>query len=101
MDEQYKYSGLTMLSYGVFSFLTCVMFHYYTYALRYSPYAIAFAYTIMVISFLSILCGVYLVKRNTNVHKIALPVSLLILFNFPFGTIAGSFYLWERFRNQH
>lgn len=51
------------------------------------------------LGFLAFLCGVYLLKNNSAVHRIALPVAVVSIFSFPAGTIAGGLYLWQRHEN--
>jgi len=40
--------------------------------------------------------GIYLLKNNKLVHKIAFPVSFAIMVSVPVGTAVGALYLWER-----
>ncbi|WP_220465376.1 MULTISPECIES: hypothetical protein, partial [unclassified Colwellia] len=54
---------------------------------------------LFVVNLLAFLCGIYLLKENTVVHKFALPVSIVMLLSFPFGTFVGGLYLWERFKS--
>jgi len=45
------------------------------------------------------ICGVNLLKGEQKIHWLALPVSVVIMFAFPVGTIVGGLYLLERRKN--
>tara|TARA_R110002124_G_scaffold158502_2_gene325611 strand:- start:131 stop:481 length:351 start_codon:yes stop_codon:yes gene_type:complete len=51
------------------------------------------------VSFLALLSGVYLLKNNDAVHKVALPVSFAIMISVPIGTAVGALYLWQRYES--
>jgi len=46
---------------------------------------------------MQIAAGYALLKNHRWAHKISIPVSLLLLIAFPFGTLLGLYYLWFRF----
>ena len=53
----------------------------------------------IVVSFLALLSGIYLLKNNDAVHKVALPVSFAIMISVPIGTVVGALYLWQRYES--
>ena len=61
--------------------------------------AILLLIVIFLISFLPLFCGVQLLKENVKCHKLAFPVSIIIMLAFPLGTAVGGLYLWQRYRN--
>lgn len=99
VSEQYKFSGWFFVSYGVFvlgSYLIASP-HLGWYYSSLSVTGLVLTYAMIVAHCLSLFCGVYLLKHNPKVHKIALPVSIFLMLNFPFGTLTGGIYLYERF----
>ncbi len=54
---------------------------------------------IVLMSVLVLICGVQLIKQNHKIHRLALPVSIILLLGFPIGTIVGGLYLLEWRRN--
>lgn len=55
-----------------------------------------FIYCVITLNFLTLLCGIYLLKENENVHKVTLPIAFFILLSFPLGTLVGGVYLYQR-----
>ena len=104
MDNQFKISGIAFTAYGAFEVLA-FLFVYVFGATQLSsieslPISILLLVNILLaINFLALLCGIYLLKQNQAVHKFALPVSIVLLLSFPFGTFVGGLYLWQRFKN--
>ncbi|MCC5826327.1 hypothetical protein [Alkalimonas sp.] len=52
----------------------------------------------LMIDFLTLLCGIYLLKQHEPVHRLALPVALVNLLALPIGTLVGGLYLWLYFK---
>jgi hypothetical protein len=104
MDNQFKISGWAFTVYGAIVVLA-FMFAYYYGVTQYLnvqsiPSGIKLLVSLLfVVNLLAFLCGIYLLKENTVVHKFALPVSIVMLLSFPFGTFVGGLYLWERFKS--
>lgn len=104
MDKAFKISGIAFTLYGGFTVLIFLAVYMLGVAQLSNIESIP-AYLLIVISLLfvihclALLCGVYLLKKSAAVHKIALPVSLVILFSVPFGTMTGVIYLIERFKS--
>ncbi|WP_448546454.1 hypothetical protein [Thalassotalea fusca] len=104
MDNQFKVSGIGLTIYGacaVLAFLFAYIFGVTQIpSIQSLPTSIFLLSSILLaINFLALLCGIYLLKQNEAVHKIALPVSIIILLSVPFGTIVGGIYLIQRFQN--
>ena len=104
MDNQFKVSGIAFTIYGACAVLAFLFA--YTFgvtqlsSVQSLPVSIFLLINILLaINFLALLCGVYLLKQNEAVHKIALPVSIILLLSVPFGTIVGGIYLMQRFKN--
>jgi hypothetical protein len=51
------------------------------------------------VSFMTFLTGVFLLKNNNAVHKVALPISFAIMISVPVGTAVGALYLWQRYES--
>jgi len=103
MDNQFKESGWAFVIYGSFSFLVSLAVYVFITFLTHNS-DISFLISLLlgiflVFSFLILLCGLQLLKGNKGVHKVALPLSIITLFNAPVGTIVGGLYLWQRFKN--
>ncbi|RZF82948.1 hypothetical protein EXT46_05715 [Pseudoalteromonas sp. CO325X] len=104
MDNQFKASGVAFTIYGACTVLAFLLTYIFGITLFSGVQSLPISFFLLIyaslaINFLSLLCGLYLLKQNEAVHKIALPVSILILFSVPFGTIVGSIYLMQRFKN--
>jgi len=105
MERSFKESGWTFLVCGSFAvcwslYLYFLSFHEHPlldFGLNFSFYSIL---SVLLVFYSSIaLCGFYLIKGNSNVHKIALPLSIVLLVFFPVGTVIGGIYLWQRYKN--
>jgi len=104
MDNKFKVSGIAFTLYGVLAvlaFISKYMFGVNQLSnIQTLPTIVVFMGSLFsVVHLLALLCGVYLLKKNEAVHKIALPISIVILFIIPFGTITGVIYLMERYKN--
>ena len=104
MNNQFKVSGVAFTIYGAFAVLA-FLFVYILGVTQLSsvqslPVSIFLLINILLaINFLALLCGVYLLKQSEAIHKIALPVSIILLVSVPFGTVVGGIYLMQRFKN--
>ncbi|MBA6263851.1 MULTISPECIES: hypothetical protein [unclassified Colwellia] len=104
MDNQFKISGWAFTIYGAVA--TCAFLFVYILGISQlsnldslPTFLILLINILLVVNFLAWLCGIYLLKQSKTVHKIALPLSIIILLSFPFGTIVGGIYLMQRFKN--
>lgn len=104
MENKYKISGWALSIYGAMSLIT-LLFGYSLLLNYFGPIGgiyflfLAIYNLFIALGFLAFLCGVYLLKNNSAVHRIALPVAVVSIFSFPAGTIAGGLYLWQRHEN--
>ncbi|MEE2000912.1 hypothetical protein QWY20_05560 [Alkalimonas sp. MEB108] len=55
---------------------------------------------ILMIDFLTLLCGIYLLKQHDSVHRVALPVAMINLLALPIGTMVGGLYLWFYYKRE-
>lgn len=104
MDNNFKVSGMAFTLYGgftVFVFLAVYLFGASLLSnIQSLPTHLFFIISVLfVINFLALLSGIYLLKNNEVVHKVALPLSIVLLFSVPFGTITGAIYLVERYKS--
>ncbi|MDO6427384.1 hypothetical protein Q4489_10185 [Thalassotalea sp. 1_MG-2023] len=104
MENQFKVSGIAYTIYGAFAIIAFVIAYIFGVTqftnFQSLPVSIFLLINILLaINFLVLLCGIYLLKQNEAVHKIALPMSIIILLSVPFGTIVGGIYLMQRFKN--
>lgn len=104
MKNKYAISGWALSIYGAFNVL--VLFLSYSFVVSHfgeiegmTLVVVIFLNLFIALGFLSLLCGIYLLKDNSSVHKFALPVSVAIMLNVPVGTVVGALYLWQRNEN--
>lgn len=104
MENKYKISGWALTIYGAVSLIT-LLFGYSSFSNHFGPIdgmyflLLALLNLFIAFGFLAFLCGIYLLKNNSAVHRVALPVAVVSMFSFPIGTIAGGLYLWQRHEN--
>ncbi|WDE08713.1 hypothetical protein SG34_032940 [Thalassomonas viridans] len=102
MEDKFKVCGWAFTIYGII-LLSVSIILYVTLInnslLNVMPFNYMLFTFVFVVGLLTFLCGIYIFKGNPNVHKIALPISVLALINFPIGTVVGGLYLWLRFKN--
>ena len=104
MENRFKLSGVAFTLYGFVAAVSFVGFYIFgatqLSSLDNMPLLLLFIINLLfAINLLSLLCGIYLLKQNEAVHKLALPVSILILLSVPFGTIVGGIYLIQRYKH--
>jgi len=104
MKNDYAVSGWALSIYGAFNVL--VLFLSYSFIVNQfdeikgiALLVVVFLNLFIVLGFLALLCGIYLLKGNSSVHKFALPVSIAIMLSVPVGTLVGALYLWQRNEN--
>jgi hypothetical protein len=103
MDDRFKVSGWALTIYGAVALITFLFVYIFGITqisnISSLPTGLFLLINIiLVINFLALLCGIYLLKKSIVVHKIALPVSLIIMLSVPFGTLVGAIYLIQRFK---
>jgi hypothetical protein len=101
MDNKFVFSAWAFIFFGAFNVLGLLFSYSYIVNIGSSSEVIILilASVLIVVSFLAFLCGIYLLKNNGLVHKIALPVSIAIMVSVPVGTAVGALYLWQRHEN--
>ncbi|WP_218353977.1 hypothetical protein [Alteromonas lipotrueiana] len=104
MEHEYKISGIALAVYGGVSLVILVFFYRFFIAeVHFVDYFLILFLSLLVFhivaSFLALLSGIYLIKGNELAHRFALPVSVIILFSVPVGTIVGAVYLWQRLQH--
>ena len=101
MQNKFKMSGFALSLYGALTLIPILAFYpyfskYVTSLSQFCWFQIGLMNLVMIVSFLSLLSGVFLLKNNAAAHRFAFPISVVLLLSFPFGTIAGAIYLWQR-----
>ncbi len=104
MDDQFKLSGWAMTLYGfaTLSAFIYILFLSITQLSLFESFSFVVSvllFIIFLINVLPLLCGLHLLKHNKNIHKLALPTSVVIMLAFPVGTVVGGIYLWQRYKN--
>jgi hypothetical protein len=104
MENKYVISGWALSIYGAFNVLGLLLS--YSFVVKHfgsiegmALLALVFLNLFIALGFLALLCGIYLLKNNSGVHKLALPVSIAIMLSIPVGTLVGALYLWQRHEN--
>ncbi|MGB1198067.1 MAG: hypothetical protein ACPG46_03410 [Thalassotalea sp.] len=103
MNNPFKVSGIALTAYGAFEIIV-FLYSYYGSATPINSIAklpismLLLICLLLAVNLLAFLCGIYLLNRNEAVHKIALPVSVVLLLSLPFGTIVGGIYLVQRYK---
>ena len=104
VENKYVISGWALSIYGAFNL--CVLLMSYSFVVNTFNsiegmvlFVVVLINLFIVLGFLALLCGIYLLKNNGAVHRLALPVSIAIMFNIPVGTLVGALYLWQRREN--
>ena len=88
MENRYQISGWALTIYGAFNVIGFMLSYSYVAKLfaslsGISLLALVIINVLIAVSFLAFLCGIFLLKNNSAVHKIALPVSIVILLSVP------------------
>jgi fumarate reductase subunit D len=104
MDDQFKLSGWAMTLYGLatFSAFIYVLFLTITQLSLFESFSFVVNVLLLIMFLINVLplfCGFHLLKHNKNIHKLALPTSVIIMLAFPVGTVVGGLYLWQRYKN--
>ena len=101
MENKFVFSGWAFIFFGALNVLGLLFSYSFIVNIGSSFEAIMLILinVLIVVSFLTFLSGIYLLKNNSLVHKIALPVSFAIMVSVPVGTAVGALYLWERHKN--
>jgi len=106
MDDKFKLSAWAMILYGIatFSAFIYALFLSLTQLALFESFSFVVSVlllTVFLINVLPLFCGVHLLKQNNNIHKLALPTSIIILLAFPVGTLVGSLYLWQKYKKSN
>ena len=101
MDNKFVLSAWAFIFFGAFNVLGLLFAYSFIVNIGSSSEIIILilASVLIIVSFLAFLCGIYLLKNNGLVHRIALPVSFAIMVSVPVGTAVGALYLWQRYEN--
>lgn len=101
MNKNYEFSGWMMTCFGLFKVISFIGIFVY-FDIPFSAFEDLDTTTALLViitaitTLLAIFCGIGLIKGHQNIHWLALPVALLVMFEFPVGTIVGGMYLLER-----
>ncbi|WP_286235398.1 hypothetical protein [Thalassotalea sediminis] len=104
MENDFRVSGWAYFVYGAVSLIGFVIA--FLFGVTQMPSYIALPFYIhalvnivLVLNVFVLLSGYYLIKQNTNVHKFAFPIALVLLLSVPVGTVVGFLYLYQRAKN--
>ena len=101
MEYKFEMSGWAFSVFGAVS-MVGLLYGYFFVADVVSAFGIKYAFILVImgvslaVSFMTFLSGIYLLKNNEAVHKVALPISFAIMISVPVGTAVGALYLWQR-----
>ncbi len=102
MEDKYKVCGWAFAIYGaLIIFLSVIIYSMIPInsTLNFLILNYALFSVVSVVGLLTFLCGIQFFKGNPNVHKFALPLSILALINVPIGSAVGGLYLWLRYKD--
>ena len=101
-NNGFKMSGWMLMGYGIFYVFVFFALNGYINS-NFGPLKTEYyilMYLVLIVNFIALLCGFYILKGNEKIHRVAFPLSIIIILNFPFGTVAGTTYLFERQKNR-
>jgi len=99
LKNYYKVTGYAFILYGFLGLAISIYFGSNSDGLAFNNFNTIFVYVLyclfITVHFLAFLSGFYLIKGAPKVHKVALPIAIIIMLNFPIGSAIGGFYLWQ------